>query len=112
MLKLFQKHEHSVVYNAVRRDLVSGFAEGGLQFDSDFESANLDLVVRVTHREYNLYMRPDTNTLGHWQWYNFKVSGGRGKTIRMNIKNFGRGIRLYNNGMKPYFKKTRRGLET
>lgn len=42
-------------------------AEDGeiLQFESSFESGNLDRVVMVTPTEYDLYMRPDTNARGH-----------------------------------------------
>ena len=36
-----------------------------LQFDAMFESGNLDRVVMVSPLEYDLYMRPDTNTRGH-----------------------------------------------
>ena len=36
-----------------------------LQFDSAFESGNLDRVVMVSPKEYDLYMRPDTNARGH-----------------------------------------------
>lgn len=34
-------------------------------FDSDFESGNLDLVYKNEKNEYNLYMRVDSNTVGH-----------------------------------------------
>ena len=36
-----------------------------LIFDSDFESGNLDLVIKTAQYEYDLYMRVDTNTRGH-----------------------------------------------
>ena len=44
-----------------------------LVFDSAFECDNLDRVIMVTETEYDLYMRPDTNTRGHHQWFYFKV---------------------------------------
>lgn len=34
-------------------------------FDSNFESGNLDMVVQVAPREFDLYMRVDSNTRGH-----------------------------------------------
>jgi len=34
-------------------------------FDSSFESGNLDMVVQVGPREFDLYMRVDANTRGH-----------------------------------------------
>ena len=43
-----------------------------LVFDSDFESGNLDMVVRRHDTEYDLYMRVDTNTWGHHQWFFFR----------------------------------------
>ena len=36
-----------------------------LIFDSNFESGNLDLVIKTGQNEYDLYMRVDTNTRGH-----------------------------------------------
>lgn len=58
----------------------------GLRFDSFFESGNLDLVVRAGEEEYNLFLRPDTNTCGHMQWFYFTVRNGKGK-VRLNICN-------------------------
>jgi len=36
-----------------------------LIFDSDFESGNLDIVIGISEHEFDLYMKPDTNTKGH-----------------------------------------------
>lgn len=36
-----------------------------LIFDSNFESGNLDMVVKTRELEYDIYMRVDTNTRGH-----------------------------------------------
>ena len=36
-----------------------------LKFDSNFESGNLDYVIKRCTNEYDLYMRVDTNTKGH-----------------------------------------------
>jgi len=36
-----------------------------LVFDSNFESGNLDMVIKKKDFEYDLYMRVDTNTKGH-----------------------------------------------
>ena len=41
------------------------------KFDSDFESGNLDLVIQRSKNEFDLYMRVDTNTQGHTNWYYF-----------------------------------------
>jgi hypothetical protein len=42
-------------------------------FNSDFESGNLDMVVQTNSRDFSLYMRVDTNTRGHHQWFYFSV---------------------------------------
>ena len=47
---------------------------GDLKFNSTFEGGNLDLVVRVGDAEYDLFMRVDSNTSGHTNWYNFTIS--------------------------------------
>ena len=44
-----------------------------LTFDSSFESGNLDMVIRTKQFQYDLYMRVDTNTRGHHQWFYFSV---------------------------------------
>jgi cytosolic carboxypeptidase protein 2/3 len=36
-----------------------------LTFDSNFESGNLDTVIKKKDYEYDLFMRVDTNTRGH-----------------------------------------------
>jgi hypothetical protein len=47
--------------------------ESELIFDSNFESGNLDMVLKKKDLEYDLYMRVDTNTRGHHQWFYFSV---------------------------------------
>lgn len=39
--------------------------KGELVFDSNFESGNLDMVIKRRDLEYDLFMRVDTNTKGH-----------------------------------------------
>ena len=36
-----------------------------IDLNSMFESGNLDMVVKLSNFEYDLYMRHDTNTTGH-----------------------------------------------
>lgn len=45
-----------------------------LKFDSFFESGNLDMVTKAKNFEYDLYMRIDTNSTGHQQWFYFSIS--------------------------------------
>lgn len=47
-----------------------------LLFDSNFESGNLDAAIKVDDFEYDLFMRVDTNTKGHTNWYYFSVKNG------------------------------------
>jgi hypothetical protein len=73
-----------------------------LEFDSRFECGNLDKVVMVTPDEYDLFMRVDSNTKGHHQWFYFKVEykGSEKRNIKFNIVNFTKKRALYENGMK------------
>lgn len=72
-----------------------------LSFDSMFESGNLDRVVMVSPHEYDLYMRPDTNTRGHHQWFYFKVTTKSNLgAVKFNIINFTKPRSLYEYGMK------------
>ncbi|KAL4481481.1 hypothetical protein ABPG74_007570 [Tetrahymena malaccensis] len=60
-----------------------------MKFDSMFEGGNLDCVIKISENEYDLYMRVDSNTKGHLQWYNFKVfNAKKGEKVRFNIQNF------------------------
>ena len=55
----------------------------------------------VSPTEYDLYMRADTNTRGHHQWFYFKVTNRRKLVnIRFNILNFTKSQSLYEYGMK------------
>jgi hypothetical protein len=53
--------------------------------------------------EYDLYVRVDSNTRGHRQWYNFKVRNLK-KLVkyRFNICNLEKKKSLYARGQKPY----------
>lgn len=74
-----------------------------LRFDSFFECGNLDRAVLVKADEYDLYVRPDSNTGGHFQWFYFKVSNvARHRTVRFNIVNLSRKRSLYESGKRPF----------
>ncbi len=67
-----------------------------LEFDSDFECGNLDMVAMLSAHEYDLYMRVDANTRGHHQWFYFSVRNRAGcSTVRFNIVNFTKKDSLY-----------------
>ena len=71
-----------------------------LEFDAKFESGNLDKVIMVNENEYDLYMRVDSNTAGHFQWFYFKVNNKIKKEVKFNVLNFTKASSLYENGMK------------
>lgn len=72
-------------------------------FDSSFESGNLDLAVRVRRSEYDCFMRSDTNTKGHTNWFYFRVSNGRQVgAVQLNVCNIVKRRNLYGKGMNPY----------
>ena len=77
-----------------------------LRFDSSFESGNLDSVYKVKPWEYDLYMRVDTNTRGHHQWFYFSISYDscqsyfKDRKLKFNINNFTKATALYSTGMR------------
>lgn len=62
----------------------------------------MDVAVRVSENEYDLFMRIDTNTRGHAQWFNFIVRNTGKKRVRFNIVNFTKNRSLYSRDMHPY----------
>lgn len=71
-------------------------------FSSDFESGNLDMVIFKCKMKYDLYMRVDSNSNGHNQWFYFRVKFNELGDYNFNICNFTKKNSLYNKGMKPY----------
>ena len=41
------------------------YPKNALSFDSSFEGGNLDCVIKMNESEFDLFLRPDTNTQGH-----------------------------------------------
>ena len=78
-----------------------------LQFDSNFESGNIDSVYLASQdNEYNLLCKTDTNTKGNTHWFYFKVQNWRPKqTATFNIMNVARDLtRFYNKGMQIWYR--------
>ncbi|XP_030055353.1 cytosolic carboxypeptidase 2 [Microcaecilia unicolor] len=73
-----------------------------LQFESRFESGNLQKAVRVGPYEYELTLRTDLYTSKHTQWFYFQVRNTK-KDIqyRFTIINLMKSTSLYSMGMKP-----------
>jgi hypothetical protein len=51
-----------------------------------------------------LYIRPDSNTNAHHQWFYFRVKNKAIKHVTLVIHNFTKPNMLYLKGLKPYFK--------
>ncbi|KAL3149285.1 hypothetical protein ABBQ32_002101 [Trebouxia sp. C0010 RCD-2024] len=74
----------------------------GLEFDSQFESGNLQKAVQVSGQEYELWLSPDSSTNGHTQWYFFSIANGRAAVpYRLHIHNFRKAHSLYSKGLQP-----------
>ena len=77
--------------------------ESEIIFNSCFESANLDCVIKVNPCEFDLFLRIDSNTRGHTQWFYFSVSNGsKIGNLTFNICNLTKPRTLYEQGMRPY----------
>lgn len=61
--------------------------------------------MRVKPEEYDCFIRSDTNTKGHTNWYYFRVTNRDDTSkVRINICNMTKTRNLYSKGMKPYVK--------
>jgi hypothetical protein len=67
------------------------------------------IYLRVSSREYDLYLRVDTNTNGHMQWFYFNIKNQKKTTIRLNIYRFRKRYSLYQRGLRPYVKSRKSG---
>lgn len=72
-----------------------------LRFNSNFENGNLDMVVKTGENTYDLFLRADTNTKGHFGWFHFEVSRTKkGRTCHFNIVNMSKPDSLHMHGMQ------------
>jgi hypothetical protein len=73
-----------------------------LIFESRFESGNLYSVMKVDDSEYHLCLQNDVNTVGHTQWFFFRVSNTtKDMEVKFNMLNLAKPDSLFNYGMKP-----------
>ncbi|KAM8939176.1 cytosolic carboxypeptidase 2 [Pelodytes ibericus] len=80
----------------------NGQTNNDLQFESRFESGNLQKAVKIGTYEYELTLRTDLYTNKHTQWYYFQVKNTRkGVPYRFTITNLMKSNSLYNAGLKP-----------
>ncbi|KAK9516970.1 hypothetical protein VZT92_024873 [Zoarces viviparus] len=73
-----------------------------LEFESRFESGNLQQAVQVSVYDYELTLRTDMYTTKHTQWFYFRVRNMKaGVTYRFTIVNLMKSTSLYSHGMRP-----------
>ncbi|XP_070764042.1 cytosolic carboxypeptidase 2 [Enoplosus armatus] len=73
-----------------------------LEFESCFESGNLQKAVQVGVYDYELTLRTDMYTRKHTQWFYFRVRNMKaGVTYRFTITNLMKSSSLYSHGMRP-----------
>ncbi|XP_070828118.1 cytosolic carboxypeptidase 2 [Chaetodon trifascialis] len=73
-----------------------------LEFESRFESGNLQKAVQVGVYDYELTLRTDMYTKKHTQWFYFRVRNMKaGVTYRFTIINLMKSSSLYSQGMRP-----------
>lgn len=60
-------------------------------------------MIKLRPNEFDLFLRIDSNTRGHLQWFYFSISNGQKKDrIRLNICNISKPGTLYEKEMQPY----------
>ena len=53
--------------------------------------------------EFDLFLRIDSNTRGHTQWFYFSIqNGSKTGKVTLNICNLTKANTLYDQGMRPY----------
>ncbi|XP_056271749.1 cytosolic carboxypeptidase 2 isoform X2 [Pseudoliparis swirei] len=73
-----------------------------LEFESRFESGNLQKAVQVGVYDYELTLRTDMYTRKHTQWFYFRVRNMKAAvTYRFTIINLMKSNSLYSHGMRP-----------
>ncbi|XP_057693932.1 cytosolic carboxypeptidase 2 [Corythoichthys intestinalis] len=84
-----------------------------LEFESRFESGNLQKAVQVGPHEYELTLRTDMYTSKHTQWFYFRVRNMKAEvSYRLTIVNLMKRRSLYSQGMKPLLYSERAAEET
>ena len=76
-------------------------SSNNLVFDSFIECGNLEKVHCKSCFEYDLVLKPDTNTKRHTHWFMFKVTNKSPVSVKFNILNFMKRKSLLKKGMKP-----------
>jgi murein tripeptide amidase MpaA len=76
-----------------------------LEFDSFFECGNLDFarVNQLDSHTYDLFLRPDSSSLGHTQWFYFSVKAKLGKNTTFLIRNMSKKDSIFSKTGTPYY---------
>lgn len=101
-----QQSARLVVYDIMNSDIAREFEDKNdvLNFDSRFESGNLQFASKMAEYEYDLFLQSDINTtLGrHNQWFYFSVGKMKaGVPYKFNIINLSKPQSQFNFGMQP-----------
>lgn len=67
------------------------------------------LYLRISSKQYDLYIRPDTNTNGHMQWFYFSVKNSNKMKVKFNVFRFRKCYSLFQRGFRPYVRSRRQG---
>jgi len=87
--------------NRLWEEVIKNEEEKVLKFNGLFETGNLDQVNIISSEHYVIKVRPDINTYGTSQWFYFSVSNTTAlATVKFEIINFTRKMKLYRAGMK------------
>ena len=65
--------------------------------------------MRISQKEFDLYIRFDTNTNGHMQWFYFSVKNTKKVKVKFNVFRFRKCYSLFQRGFRPYVKSKRQG---
>ncbi|XP_017274387.2 cytosolic carboxypeptidase 2 isoform X2 [Kryptolebias marmoratus] len=83
-----------------------------LEFESRYESGNLQKAMQVGIFDYELTLRTDMYTTKHSQWFYFRVRNMKaGATYRFTIINLTKSSSLYSQGMRPLLYSERAATE-
>ena len=62
------------------------------------------MYTRVSELEYDLYLKVDSNTRGHRQWFYFSMKNEKPCTVKLHLYRFKKVYSLFQRGMRPYFR--------
>lgn len=104
--EILKKSTSTLVYNIMNSSTAAALINNPdiLEFDSRFESGNLQIAMQVKEFEYDLMVQSDINTTcgKHNQWFYFSVKKMiPNKQYKFNIINMSKANSQFNQGMQP-----------